>query len=38
MGALLEAFGADILDEFGDVSRQKLGAQLSSMTKLPASV
>ena len=24
MGALLEAFGADILDEFGDVSRQKL--------------
>ena len=26
MGALLEAFGADILDESGDVSRQKLGA------------
>ena len=26
MGTLLEAFGADILDEFGDVSRPKLGA------------
>ncbi len=26
MGALLEAFGSDILDESGDVSRQKLGA------------
>jgi dephospho-CoA kinase len=26
MGALLEAFGAEILDEYGDVSRQKLGA------------
>ena len=26
MGALLEAFGADILDESGDVSRQKLAA------------
>ena len=26
MRALLEAFGADILDEFGDVSRQKLAA------------
>ena len=26
MGALLEAFGADILDESGDVSRPKLGA------------
>ena len=26
MGALLEAFGPDILDESGDVSRQKLGA------------
>ena len=26
MGALLEAFGTDILDESGDVSRQKLGA------------
>ena len=26
MGALLETFGADILDKSGDVSRQKLGA------------
>lgn len=26
MEALLETFGVDILDEFGDVSRQKLGA------------
>ena len=26
MGALIEAFGADILDESGDVSRPKLGA------------
>ena len=26
MGALLEAFGADILDQSGDVNRQKLGA------------
>ena len=26
MGALLEAFGADILDQSGDVSRPKLGA------------
>ena len=26
MGALLEAFGSDILDEFGDVNRQRLGA------------
>ena len=26
MGALLEAFGTDILDESGDVNRQKLGA------------
>ena len=26
MGALLETFGTDILDESGDVSRQKLGA------------
>ena len=26
MGALLETFGSDILDESGDVSRQKLGA------------
>ena len=26
MGALLEAFGSDILDKSGDISRQKLGA------------
>ena len=26
IGALLEAFGTDLLDETGDVSRQKLGA------------